>query len=350
VDGLAAAVMAPSQLRIVATRGDKELLPEVSPEDLPALLAEEGVHVWIDSWGSENEPAVRLAREGFRFHSLVIEDCFEARAHPKIEGFEDHLFLITHGLGASSKVERVEIVELDVFLGKNYLFTYHERPSRSVAAALELITRSNGGPLRRGPAALLYTILERQVETMAPFLDQIEERIEGLEERVIVRPSRRDLGQMLALKRTTLQMRRWMFRQREVMLRLSRNEFALVSPQDAILFRDVYDHLHRYTDLLDNEREMITSLQETYLSVTNLRLGEIMKFLTIFTAVLMPLTVLTGVYGMNFEHMPELRAAWGYPAVLTTMAITVLLVLRFFRRKGWIGRDGDALAEPEPRR
>jgi magnesium transporter len=92
---------------------------------------------------------------------------------------------------------------------------------------------------------------------------------------------------------------------------------------------------------------MITSLQETYLSVTNLRLGEIMKFLTVFTAVLMPLTVLTGIYGMNFEHMPELKQRWGYPAVLTIMAVTALLVLRFFRRRGWIGRDGDALAEPE---
>jgi magnesium transporter len=99
---------------------------------------------------------------------MEIDDCFEARAHPKIDGFADHLFLITHGLGAGSKVERAETIELDVFLGRNYLFTYHERPSRSVAAGLELITRNNGGPLRRGPAVLLYTILERQVESMAP--------------------------------------------------------------------------------------------------------------------------------------------------------------------------------------
>ena len=114
-----------------------------------------------------------------------------------------------------------------------------------------------------------------------------------------------------------------MTKQREVVLRLARNEFALVPPQEAVLFRDVYDHLFRFTDWLETHREMITSLQETYLSVTNLRLGEIMKFLTLFTAVLMPLTVITGIYGMNFEHMPELKQRWGYPAVLVLMAAVV---------------------------
>jgi magnesium transporter len=112
------------------------------------------------------------------------------------------------------------------------------------------------------------------------------------------------------------------------------------------MFRDVYDHLQRFTDFIENDREMISSLQETYLSITNLRLGEIMKFLTLFTAVLMPLTVITGIYGMNFDHMPELRWPWGYPLVIGLMAITSLSIAWFFRRRGWLGRDNIPLPGP----
>jgi magnesium transporter len=134
-----------------------------------------------------------------------------------------------------------------------------------------------------------------------------------------------------------------------VVMRLARNEFNLGTPQEAVPFRDVYDSLQRFTDLLENYRELSTSVQEAYLTVTSNRLNETMKYLTIFTAVLMPLTVITGIYGMNFEDMPELHWKIGYPMVLGTMAITAILVLRFFRRKGWIGEGSDAPPPPHDR-
>jgi magnesium transporter len=302
------AALAPG-IQIAAVRAGKELLGNLRPEDLPALLRDPEVNVWIDSWGTDNPVATALARDLFNFHPLAIDDCFEAREHPKIEGFDegDHLFVITHGITAESTPEHTETIELDAFLGRRYLFTYHERPSRSVTAAWQVITRNQGGPLRRGPAAVLHAILDRQVESIEPVLEKLEERIEEVEGRVLERPHRADLVRLLKLKRTTLHLRRWLTKQREVLLRLARSEFTQVGTQEAILFRDVYDHVFRFTDWLETHREMITSLQETYLSVTNLRLGEIMKFLTLFTAVLMPLTVITGIYGMNFEHMPELK-------------------------------------------
>jgi magnesium transporter len=333
--------MAERQVRIIATRGEQEVLGEVREKDLPRLLAEEGVFVWIDAWGSNVESAEQIARDVFHYHPLMIEDCFSEREHPKIDGFADHIFLITHGLGAGSSIEKIDTIELDVFLGRNYLFTYHEQPSRSVSMALELVERNHGGPLRRGPAALLYTILERQVDSITPFLESIDEQIEELGDCMIERPTKRDLTHLLQIQRATLHMRRWAFRQREVMLRLSRNEFQVVPQKEAILFRDVYDHLHLFTDQLENQREMIATLQQTYLSVINLRLGAVMKFLTIFTAVLMPLTVITGIYGMNFVHMPELDEKWAYPALLAVMAATAITILWSFRRMGWIGRGSD---------
>jgi magnesium transporter len=247
-------------------------------------------------------------------------------------------------VAADATVDRGDTVELDTFIGKNFLFTYHEKPSRSIAGAMDLLLRTHGSPLRRGPAYVLHAILHRQVDSMEPLLDDMEQRVESLEDRVLVHPGSDDLARLLALKRTTLQLRRWMTKQREVLLRLARNEFVQISAEQAVLFRDVYDHLFRYTDLLETNREMITSLQESYLSVTNLRLGEIMKFLTLFTAVLMPLTVITGIYGMNFDHMPELKQWWGYPAVLFFMAVVAGLILRFFRRRGWLG--GPSASQP----
>jgi magnesium transporter len=129
-----------------------------------------------------------------------------------------------------------------------------------------------------------------------------------------------------------------MSKQRDVLLRLGRHEFALIPDGDAMLFRDVYDHLVRINDLLENFREMLTSIQEAHLSVTSNRLNEIMKFLTIFTAVLMPLTVIAGIYGMNFQHMPELASRWGYPLTLVSMVVVAGGVLLYFRRRGWLGK------------
>jgi len=332
-------------LKIVATRGDGEFLGDVAVGALKALLADPEVFIWIDAWGSDNQPALEVARDVFRFHPIAIEDCFGAREHPKIEAFEGYLFLATHGTSAEATAADPQTVELDVFLGQRFLFTYHERFSRSVAGTLDLVERNRGGPLRRGPAFLLHEILDRQVDSMEAVLDDLEERIQEVEDKVLSRPQNTALAALLALKRTTLHLRRWMTKQRELVLRLSRNEFELVPPGDAVLFRDTFDHLIRYTDLLDTHREMITSLQETYLSVINLRLGEIMKFLTLFTAVLMPLTLITGIYGMNFQHMPELAARWGYPAVLGLMAVLAGSVLWFFRRRGWLGPDEAAPAD-----
>jgi magnesium transporter len=341
----------PSGMRIVGLRAGKEFLADLQADDLPLLLRDPEVYLWIDSWGTDNPQALGLARDLFRFHPLAIDDCFGAREHPKIDGFEeDYVFLITHGITAESTPNHTETVELDAFLGKRFLFTYHEHPSRSVAATTEQVGRNHGGPLRRGPAAVLHAILDRQVDSIEPVLEGLEVRIEEVEARVIERPHRADLVRLLALKRTTLGLRRWLTKQREVLLRLARHEFSLVGPQEAVLFRDVYDHVFRFTDWLETHREMITSLQETYLSVTNLRLGEIMKFLTLFTAVLMPLTVITGIYGMNFEHMPELKRPWAYPAVLLLMSAVVVGVLLFFRRRGWLGTGEVGDRPPTERR
>jgi magnesium transporter len=331
--------------RICAARGADEIVTDAPLERLPALLAEVGTFVWVNLAPPSGEVELSILRDVFRFHPLAIEDCLEARAHPKIDEYDGYLYLITHGLRAGSTPDSSEVVELDAFVGANYLVTHHQQPSRSVAGVTETISKT-GLPLRHGPFAVLHALLDRQVDGLEEQLDQIEERITQLEDAVFARPANTQIAALLTVKRSILQLRRWMSKQREVVLRLGRREFSLVPATEAILFRDVHDHLVRINDLLENFREMLTSIQEAYLSVTSNRLNEIMKFLTVFTVLLMPLTVITGIYGMNFEHMPELREKLGYPAVLGTMLVVSGSMLLYFRRRGWLG--GPPSAEPPP--
>jgi len=332
---------------ILVARGN-DPVRQATVDELPALLDDKHVHLWVDIAGPDDEGAERVVRDIFKFHPLAIEDCFGALEHPKAESFDGYIYVVTHGLAEGSTAERHETVELDAFVGKNYLVTYHAKPSSSISTVQELVKRGSD-LLRRGPTSLLHAILEEQAHRIEPVLDSIDEHIAELEERVITRPRSRDLATLMALRRNILHLRRWLTKQRDVVMRLARNEFNLGTPQEAVPFRDVYDSLQRFTDLLENYRELSTSVQEAYLTVTSNRLNETMKYLTIFTAVLMPLTVITGIYGMNFEDMPELHWKIGYPMVLGTMAITAILVLRFFRRKGWIGEGSDAPPPPHDR-
>jgi magnesium transporter len=336
-------------ITIFAVRGSGPA-QTVPVEQLRGLLADPEAQVWVDLGGPMNETALEIVRDVFHFHPLAVEDCFGSRAQPKVDEYEGYVYLITHGLSASSLPEEPNTIELDAFVGARYLVTYHRQHSRSIAAIQESV---RGGPdlLRRGPGALLHAILAHQVQGIGPVIDALDDRIGELEDRAVTRPRRGDLAMLLALRRSVLHLRRWLTRQRDVVGRLGRGELRVGGPHEALHFRDVYDDLQRFTDLLENYRELITSIQEASLTVTNNRLNEIMKFLTIFTATLMPLTVITGIYGMNFAHMPELRWRWGYPVVLVVMLVTALGVLGYFHRRGWLGREpgaGDDVPPPAP--
>jgi magnesium transporter len=322
--------------RIFATRGPAELLVDAPLARLPELLDERDTFVWVSLSEPHTPEEETMLRELFRFHPLAIADCFETRTHPKVEDYGGYLYLLTHGLSAASTAENVEPVELDAFVGARFIVTHVSQPSRSVDDTIEAVLKS-GLPLRRGPMGVLHALLDRQVEGLETVIDDVEERIARLEDAVFERPANTRIATLLTLKRSILRLRRWMSKQREVLLRLGRREFPLVDQSDAMLFRDVYDHLVRINDLLENFREMLTSIQEAHLAVTSNRLNEIMKFLTLYTAVLMPLTVVAGIYGMNFQHMPELSWVWGYPAALGLMGAVAGGVLLYFRHRGWLG-------------
>jgi magnesium transporter len=323
----------------VYREGAQKVDTSFTVEHLPELLKDEKAVIWIDM-EQPTEADERLLLDLFDFHPLTVEDCRETRNYPKVEEFPAYLYFIVHGVRADTSPDHFNTIELDGFLGKNYVITYHHDTFRSINNVKKLLSTTPVA-CQRGPAFLLHQLLDQIVDFYSPVLDDFDERIAKLEDDIftLARPNKMILEEIMNLKRGVLRLRRISGRQMEVILRMSRGEFPLIPAQSLPFFRDIHDHIMRVTDLAENYRDLIGGALEAYLSVVSNNMNEIMKVLTIFSAIMLPLTFIAGVYGMNFEHMPELGTRFGYFVVLGLMVIVAVGMLIFFWRRGWIGRS-----------
>jgi magnesium transporter len=253
-----------------------------------------------------------------------------------------------HGVTADISPEKFNTIELDGFLGRNYVITYHHEMFRSINNVKQQL-RTTPVACHRGTAFLLHQILDQVVDFYSPVLDSFDDRIDRLEDDIFTlkRPNNEILSQIMDLKRSVLRLRRISGKQMDILHRMSRGEFSLITEEMRPFYRDVYDHLVRVVDLAESYRDLISGSLEAYLSVVSNRLNEIMKVLTIFSAIMLPLTFIAGVYGMNFENMPELHSRYGYYATWAIMICVAVAMLLFFKRRGWIGRSSDE-ETPEP--
>jgi magnesium transporter len=306
-------------------------------DQLPELLKEEKTVTWIDML-EPTEADERALLDVFHFHPLTIEDCRETRNYPKVEEFPGYLYFIVHGVRADTSPDHFNTIELDGFLGKNYVITYHHEKFRSIDNIKQLL-QTSPAVCQRGSTFLLYQILDQIVDYYSPVLDDFDERIDTLEDDIFTlkSPTNVILEEIMDLKRGVLRLRRISAKQKEVILRMSRGEFPLIEPQILPFYRDIHDHIGRVTDLAENYRDLISGTMEAYLSVVSNRMNEIMKVLTIFSAIMLPLTFIAGVYGMNFDNMPELHSRLGYYVVWVIMLVVALGMLALFWRRGWIG-------------
>ena len=301
---------------------------------LPDLLKEETESVWVDL-ESPTEEESQILSSLFNFHPLAIEDCIAESQLPKLDDFGDYLFLVLHGARRGDVSGTFKTVELNFFLGKRYLVTYHQQLSRSINRTKERCLK-NSLAMSRGMDFLLHEILDGTVDNYFPILDDFDEVVNELEHEVAHNPNKDILNRIFSLKRDGMHLRRVTSPQREILNRLSRDPFAVINKRTAIYFRDVYDHLVRISDLAESYKDLTTGLLEAHFSVVSNRLNEILKVLTMFTVVMMPLTVITGIYGMNFTYLPELNWPYGYPMAIGLMVVVVLVILGFFRWKKWI--------------
>jgi len=318
---------------IFAYSQSKGFQTDIPVEALSLRLQDKQTLVWVDFEAASANEITILSRD-FNFHPLAIEDCVAETLLPKIDDFGDYLFLVLHGSRAVEE-RAFDTAEINFFLGENYLVTYHDAPSRSILRTKERWTKMSP-TLVQGADFLLHDILDGMIDNYFPILDRFDEVMGQIESDVLKNPTQATLNRIFGIRRDVLHLRRVTAPQRDLLYRLSRDPFRVISRKAAIYYRDVYDHLIRISDLSESYRDAISGALEVYLSVASNRLNEIMKVLTIFTATLMPLTLITGIYGMNFENMPEIHSRYGYYAVLCGMLMVMIGMFTYFRVKKWV--------------
>jgi magnesium transporter len=302
-------------------------------EEVERVLAERHGFVWVDL--EKPSPSERtLLTEVFRFHPLALEDCEAPRHHPKVEEYGDTLFLIIHGLLPESTHREFRTRPLAIFLGPGYLVTYR-RERLPALDELKAHVRNHPEHPPEGPDFLMYRILDGLVDMYLPVLDLFDAHIAQIEQAIFRRPEPRLLDEIFAMRRAVMRLRRISAHQREILTRLYRMEFRQIDERCATYMRNVYDHLVRSSDLAEAYRDLLGGALDAYLSAVANRTNQIMKVLTVFTAIFIPLTFLAGVYGMNFRYMPELEWRWGYPAVWGVMLAVALITVALFRRRGY---------------
>jgi magnesium transporter len=287
--------------------------------------------IWLDFCNpsrKENE----ILSSVFNFHPLAVEDCLAPIDSPKIDIFEDYIFIILKAVKVIDVKKRFKAMEIDFFMGKNYLVTYHKEKIPSVTK-IEQKLLASPKTMNQGSDFLLHQIVDTLVDNYFLVLNSLDEKIERVETALFRNPGQVTLNTLANLKKELLYFKRLINPEREIFNRLSRKEFKLITPKNAIYFRDVFDHLYRLSELTDLFRDTVTSGLETYLSVVSYRMNEVMKVLTVIATIFMPLTLITGIYGMNFDFMPELHWRYGYFIVWGLMAVMIGGMVIYFKRR-----------------
>ena len=316
-------------LIIRCSRGDR--LEEISREAATDLLSRRDANLWLH-FDTPTEEELDFLKENFAIHHLTIEDIVNQNQRPKIEPFENYVYLAIHPLRREAKWE-IEPSELDLLLGRGWIVSVHYGPLPGLIDNSQLHERIPAA-LGRGADFLLYTLVDLVVDSYFPVMDDVEDKIESLEDRLLLRAHPGDMNRLLSLKRSIVHIRRAVTPQREVLNQLTRHDFPFVRPENLVYFRDVYDHLIRIAEELDSLRDILSSVLEIHLASTSNQLNATMKRLTAYGTIFVAITAIAGIYGMNFKFMPELEWRYGYFVVLGVMAVISLGLYFYFKKRG----------------
>jgi magnesium transporter len=314
-------------------------------EELAAARRAPGIK-WIEVDGFGDEAGLRRIAEIFAIHPLALADVVNVPQRPKVEAYDGHDLVIAWMARLDGEGE-CELEQVAFVIGPDFVVSFQEE-QEDVFDPVR--ARIRGGALICTMSAdyLAYALIDTLIDGYYPVVEALGEAMEQVEDETIDRPSRRTMTQIHAARRLILRLARTMRQHRDALNLLARGETGRIGPEARIYFRDAYDHAVQISEVLESYREIAVSLMEMYLSSLSNRMNEVMKVLTVISTIFIPLTFLVGVYGMNFEYMPELNQRWAYPAVWAVMVTVAGTMFLFFRRKGWLGGDDDRAADPEP--
>jgi magnesium transporter len=311
---------------------------EFEPEDLSMLGRLRGPYAvtWVNVDGVGHAGTVEAIGDAFGLHRLALEDVMHVTQRPKVEDFEGHLFIVVK---MARRAPALDLEQVGIFLGTDFVVTFQEHPGDVFGEVRERLREGHTRIRGSGADYLAYALLDAVIDNYFPVVEAFAGELDALETEIIDRPSRACIHRLHEIKRELMALRRAIWPLREALSALVRDPGNLVRPETVVYLRDCQDHAYQVLDLVENFREVAGSLTDLYMSTVGNRTNEIMKVLTIFAALFIPLSFVTGVYGMNLRH-PDTAWYWAWPFAAGVMALVALGLMLFFYRRGWIGGRG----------
>mgnify|MGYP001186183231 FL=1 len=311
---------------------------EIALEEIETILnyKDRPTVTWIDVTGLHDIRLIQQLGKLLSIHPLTLEDIVSTGQRPKLEEGEAYLYIVCHMLTFDEQDYTVTAEQVSLILGRGFVLTFQERPGDVFDPVRERLRQKIGHIRQRDASYLAYALLDVIVDHYFVVLEAISERAEQLEARLLERADQQVQHELAALRRELIGMRRAVWPLREVFAELQRLENPLIAPETRPFLRDTYDHIVQVIEIVESLRELLAGLTDLYLSQLSHRMNEIMKVLTLVGTIFIPLTFIAGIYGMNFDYMPELHWRYGYPAVMLLMLVLALGMLYAFRRRGWI--------------
>jgi magnesium transporter len=314
--------------------GTREFVRDFVPAEISDYCENPENMVWVDVNDPTGQDFDDLAEE-FNFHPLAIEDCRNAHQRPKIEEYTGYYFIVLYEAEMSKDGRRLTLRELNIFLGANYLVTVHSSPLRAIAVA-ERLWPKWADKAEQGSAPLAYLLLDAVVDDYMPLLDSISERLDDLEDMIFEEFQPESIEEIFRIKKQLLHLRRCLAPLRDVFNVMLRREQPIFTGETYVYVQDVFDHVLRVSDTIDTMRDMVGSAMDAYLSVSGNRMNMVMKRMTAISTILMSVTLIAGVYGMNFDVMPELKWKFGYVYALGSMVAVGFALYVYLRKIKWL--------------
>lgn len=316
-------------IRTLAVTRQGEVLTD---RRLPDIRMEEYAWVWAD-FTEPSPEETKLLDSYFHFHPLAIEDCLHVLQRPKLDHYEEVQFFVLHALNE----ETLEAEEVDLFVGKSIFVSFHLQRQPGLDEAWEQMLREiqHRQGWSGGPILAAYTVMDKLVDNYFPTLYRIEDELADLDGKGSTESVEELLAQVFNVRGRLLKLRRTIVPMRDLMYRVLNSQHIQSNKEERMYFGDIYDHLLKLTDMLEADREMTADLRDSYISLNSNRMNNIMKTLTVITTIFMPLTLIAGIYGMNFSFMPELQTRYGYFAVLLLMLVLGTGMVLWFKKRGW---------------
>ncbi|WP_291166631.1 magnesium/cobalt transporter CorA [Gimesia sp.] len=309
-------------------------------EDLLKFREKDSI-TWVCLEGLKNVEITELIGKYFDIHPLVLEDILNTHQRPKFEEYDDYLYIVLKGLSLGEEEAEpgefnVDYEQISILVLNDFVFTFKEWKDELFLPLIQRIRSSTGRIRTLGSDYLTYAILDTIIDQNFVLLDSMDERIDAIEEELLTDPTSDTLVSIQRLKRELINIRRSTSPQRELLSAILRSDHDLISEKIHIYFRDVFDHVLRISESVDSYRDMLAGLLDIYVSSVSNKMNEVMKILTVFASIFIPLTFIAGIYGMNFEYMPELRWKWSYPMIWVVFITLPAVLIIYFKKKKWL--------------